>query len=75
MVLRTDEGLVAFDTSYESWGQLCVDAIRGWSQDRFNTIVFIYGHTDHVGGCGAFCADCLHQTPRIVGHENVLSRF
>lgn len=73
IVFRTDDGLVSFDTSNEQGGSRCVDAIRGWSKDRFNTVVFTHGHIDHVGGCGAFVAD--GEKPRIVGHDNVARRF
>ncbi|QHJ88612.1 MBL fold metallo-hydrolase [Aequoribacter fuscus] len=73
LVFTTDDGLVTFDTSNEQGGSKCVEAIRGWSKDPFNTVVFTHGHIDHVGGCGAFVADGPH--PRIVGHENVAKRF
>ncbi|MGA1342982.1 MAG: alkyl sulfatase dimerization domain-containing protein [Hyphomonas sp.] len=78
VVFRTDEGLVAFDTSNEHGGERAVEAIRGWSADPFHTIVYTHGHIDHVGGCGAFvhdCAACRAPAPRIVGHENVQKRF
>lgn len=73
IVFTTDDGLVTFDTSNEQGGSKCVEAIRGWSNDPFNTVVFTHGHIDHVGGCGAFVAD--GPQPRIVGHENVAKRF
>jgi alkyl sulfatase BDS1-like metallo-beta-lactamase superfamily hydrolase len=78
IVFRTDDGLVAFDTSNEGGGSKAVKAIRGWSPDRFNTIVYTHGHIDHVGGCGAYvhdCEACRAPAPRIVGHENVQKRF
>lgn len=78
ITFRTDDGLVAFDTSNEHGGARVVEAIRRWSEDRFNTIVYTHGHIDHVGGCGAFVADATcrcHARPRIVGHENVPRRF
>jgi len=73
IVFSTDDGLVTFDTSNEQGGSRCVDAIRRWRKDPFNTVVFTHGHIDHVGGCGAFVADGEH--PRIVGHDNVAKRF
>jgi alkyl sulfatase BDS1-like metallo-beta-lactamase superfamily hydrolase len=78
VVFRTDDGLVVFDTSGAAGGQLVVDAIRGWSKDRFDTLVYTHGHIDHVGGCGAFLADAeaaRAPRPKIAGHENVPRRF
>ena len=78
IVLRTDDGLVAFDTSNPSGGSKVVSEIRRWSPDRFNTIVYTHGHVDHVGGCGAFVADASahgHPAICICGHENVAQRF
>ena len=78
IVFRTDDGLVAFDTSNPSGGSKVVSEIRRWSGDRFNTIVYTHGHVDHVGGCGAFVADAAsqgHPGICICGHENVAQRF
>ncbi|MEZ5558037.1 MAG: alkyl sulfatase dimerization domain-containing protein [Pseudomonadales bacterium] len=78
ILFETDDGLVAFDTSGPQGGARVVDAIRGWRDDRFNTLVYTHGHLDHVGGCGAFLADSeQHRAPRprVVGHENVPKRF
>lgn len=73
IVFRTDEGLVAFDTSNEQGGGRCVEAIRHWDNSPFHSVVFTHGHIDHVGGCGAFVADSGH--PRIIAHDNVPARF
>ena len=73
IVFKTDDGLVAFDTSNEHGGQRCVDAVRGWSNSQFNTLVFTHGHIDHVGGAGAFVADS--ESAKVVAHENVARRF
>lgn len=78
VVFKTDDGLVAFDTSNEHGGGRVVEELRRWTSDRFNTIVFTHGHIDHVGGCGAFLHDaaaCGCPRPRVVGHENVPKRF
>jgi alkyl sulfatase BDS1-like metallo-beta-lactamase superfamily hydrolase len=78
IVFKTDDGLVVFDTSGDRGGSRVVDAIRGWSGDRFNTLVYTHGHIDHVGGCGAFLANAEannHGRPTIAGHENVARRF
>ena len=73
IVFKTDDGLVAFDTSNEHGGQRCVDAVRGWSDAQFNSLVFTHGHIDHVGGAGAFVADS--ESANVVAHENVAARF
>ena len=76
--LRTDAGLVVFDTSLAPFGPLAVDAIRRWTGDPFDTIVYTHGHADHVGGVGAFLADAEGRgdpRPPIVSHENAPSRF
>lgn len=78
VLFDTDDGLVAFDTSGPQGGTRVVDAIRGWRDKRFNTLVYTHGHLDHVGGCGAFMADAQnrnHPRPRVAGHENVPRRF
>ncbi len=78
VLFKTSDGLVVFDTSGEQGGTRVVNAIRGWSKDRFNTLVYTHGHVDHVGGCGAFLADAqTNQQPRpnVAGHENVPKRF
>jgi alkyl sulfatase BDS1-like metallo-beta-lactamase superfamily hydrolase len=78
VIFKTDDGLVVFDTSGAAGGERVVKAIRGWAQDRFNTLVYTHGHIDHVGGCGAFLADAASSRsprPRIAGHENVARRF
>ena len=78
VLFETDDGLVAFDTSNPAGGARVVEAVRGWREDRFHSIVYTHGHMDHVGGCGAFIADAEkrgHPRPRVVGHENVPRRF
>jgi alkyl sulfatase BDS1-like metallo-beta-lactamase superfamily hydrolase len=77
-VFETDDGLVAFDTSNPAGGARVVAAVRGWSQERFHTIVYTHGHVDHVGGCGAFLADAAERgqpRPQVAGHVNVPRRF
>ncbi len=78
IVFDTDDGLIAFDTSNPAGGPRVVEAVRGWSGKRFNTVVYTHGHVDHVGGCGAFIADAEragHPRPRVAGHANVPNRF
>jgi len=78
IAFRTDDGLLAFDTSNERGGPRVVQALRDWSREPFNTLVYTHGHIDHVGGCGAFIEDAGergHPRPRVVGHENIATRF
>jgi alkyl sulfatase BDS1-like metallo-beta-lactamase superfamily hydrolase len=73
VVLRTGEGLVAFDASGAQSGRQVVEAIRRWSPKRVSHIVYTHGHIDHVGGSRAFAA--AYDSPTVVGHANVLDRF
>lgn len=78
IVFKTDDGLVAFDTSNPVGGSKVVSEIRRWSSDRFNTVVYTHGHVDHVGGCAAFVEDARahgHAPICVCGHENVAKRF
>lgn len=78
ILFKTDDGLVAFDTSSVNGGERVVSAIRGWSKERFNSLIYTHGHIDHVGGCGFFmedAADNRHNVPNVIGHKNVSGRF
>ncbi|MBA57821.1 MAG: MBL fold metallo-hydrolase [Gammaproteobacteria bacterium] len=78
IVLNTDDGLVAFDTSGPAGGPKVVKAIREWEKKPFNALIYTHGHIDHVGGCGAFIEDAKQansQKPRVIGHENISKRF
>jgi glyoxylase-like metal-dependent hydrolase (beta-lactamase superfamily II) len=78
IVLRTDEGLVAFDTSGEPKGAAVLESVRAWSRDPISHVVYTHGHADHVGGSPAFVADAErggHRRPVFYGHENVPVRF
>jgi alkyl sulfatase BDS1-like metallo-beta-lactamase superfamily hydrolase len=78
VVVDSGDGLVVFDTSAQNKGQAMVDAIRSWSGERIDTVVYTHGHLDHVGGSGAFAAsaaDAGHARPRFLGHANIAPRF
>lgn len=79
ILFETEDGLLAFDTSNEHAGGRVVNAIRGWRpKARFHSIVYTHGHVDHVGGCGAFCADAACRGDpaiRVIGHANIARRF
>lgn len=74
----TEDGLVCFDASGPFSGAAVVDSLRGWSNDRVNTLLYTHGHIDHVGGSGALAADAAERgqpAPHVVGHDNVIGRF
>ncbi|MCY4277908.1 MAG: MBL fold metallo-hydrolase [Gammaproteobacteria bacterium] len=76
ILFETSQGLIVFDTSGALTGRRVVKAIRGWTTQRFHSIVYTHGHIDHVGGCAAFLADAGDRhAPVIVGHENVGRRL
>lgn len=78
IVFRTGDGLVVIDTGNEQVGSAIVKAIRGWSPDRFTTLIYTHGHVDHVGGSGAFLADAGaggYPQPNVVAHENLPTRL
>ncbi|MDZ7679342.1 MAG: alkyl sulfatase dimerization domain-containing protein [Acidimicrobiales bacterium] len=78
VAVRTDDGLICFDTSGARTGPAVVDALRAWTDDPLHTLVYTHGHVDHVGGSGAFVADAHERgagAPDVLGHENVLARM
>jgi glyoxylase-like metal-dependent hydrolase (beta-lactamase superfamily II) len=50
VLVRTGDGLVAFDTSGQGTGAAVVDSLRHWSSDPITHVVYTHGHADHVGG-------------------------
>jgi alkyl sulfatase BDS1-like metallo-beta-lactamase superfamily hydrolase len=78
VVFNTDDGLTLFDVSHGMAAKSVVASLRTWSQDKVNTAVYTHGHTDHVGGAGAFNADANkrgYQAINFVAHEAVIDRF
>lgn len=78
ILLRTGEGLVAFDTSGAGTGTAVVESLRGWSAEPVSHVVYTHGHADHVGGSPAFVADAErrgHARPTFFGHENLPPRL
>ena len=72
VVFNTDDGLTLFDVSHGMAAKSVVASLRSWSNDRVNTAVYTHGHTEHVGGAGAFNADATdrgHQAINYVAHE------
>jgi alkyl sulfatase BDS1-like metallo-beta-lactamase superfamily hydrolase len=78
VALDTAEGLVCFDASGVHTGQAVVDAVRAWRDRPVSHLVYTHGHADHVGGSSFFAASAAlhgHDSPRVVGHENVAARL
>lgn len=78
VTLRTDDGLVLFDSSSVFTGDGVTRSLRAWADDPIHTLIYTHGHVDHVGGSAALLADGQergHAAPRVVGHENIPARF
>ncbi|MEE2683383.1 MAG: alkyl sulfatase dimerization domain-containing protein [Actinomycetota bacterium] len=78
IAIRTDDGLVTFDSSGEQSGGAVVESLRKWSVDPVHSLVYTHGHLDHVGGSGAIIADAEkrnYRHPTVFGHENIPHRF
>jgi len=78
VAVRTEEGIVAFDSSGVHTGEAVVAALRGWRNERVSHIVYTHGHADHVGGSSFFAAAAArdgHAAPSVIGHENVNVRL
>ncbi len=73
VVLRTGDGLVAFDASHSNTGVAVTDAIAAWATEPVTHLVYTHGHVDHVGGSRSFAA--RWGEPVVLGHENVDARF
>jgi alkyl sulfatase BDS1-like metallo-beta-lactamase superfamily hydrolase len=78
VVLRTPDGLVAFDASGHLTGERVVAELRRWSTDAVRSLVYTHGHLDHVGGSGYFASDATtrgYDTPAVIAHRAVVDRF
>ena len=78
--IAVDSGdcLAVFDTSSSFTGRAVTEALRSWSTDPVDTIVYTHGHVDHVGGSGFLVADGRqrgHADPRVIGHEALPQRL
>ena len=52
--VRTQEGLVVFDTGSASTARQVYDTLRGWDSGPIHTVIFTHGHVDHVMGAFLF---------------------
>ena len=78
VAFSTDAGLVCFDASGAHSGAAVTEALRRWSKEPVDSLVYTHGHMDHVGGSGAVAADASalgHRPPRVVGHANIPLRL
>ena len=53
VTVRTDDGLVAFDSSGPGSGSRVLESLRRWNTDPIHTLIYTHGHIDHVGGSSA----------------------
>ena len=76
--VATPAGLVLVDSGSQLLAAQAHDAVRGWRQDRVDTIVFSHGHIDHVFGVDLYEADAAaggRPAPRVIAHDRVPARF
>ncbi len=77
VLVRTEDGLVAFDSSAAMTGNRVVQAMRAWSTEPVNTLVYTHGHVDHIGGSRSLRADAAERGDapiRVVAQENLATR-
>jgi alkyl sulfatase BDS1-like metallo-beta-lactamase superfamily hydrolase len=78
VTLRTDDGLVLFDTSMTALADQALAALRSWTDDPVRTLVYTHGHLDHVGGAPRFVDEATtrgDRRPEVVAHTAVSERF
>ncbi len=78
IAVDTGAGLVVFDASVVNKGRAVVEALRSWSTEPVDSLVYTHGHLDHVGGSGAFADDGERRgqsRPRVISHEALPPRF
>lgn len=75
---ETDDGIVLIDAGTFAHMDLVVQAIREWSSERVDTVVYTHGHVDHVFCVPRFAEEAKERgwaPPRVVAHEAVGPRF
>jgi len=68
----TDEGIVLVDCGVVQVGPHIHTAVRGYTKEPLNTVVYTHGHVDHCMGLQPWLEE---GKPRVVAHENVPRRF
>ena len=75
---RTGAGIVLVDAGTFAHKDLVFQAIRDWSKDRVDTVIYTHGHVDHVFAVPRFSEEAKEHgwpPPRVIGHEAVGPRF
>ena len=78
VAVRTDDGLVAFDSSGPGSGSQVLRSLRRWNTDPIHSLVYTHGHIDHVGGSSAIAEEATQKSrplPQVVGHANLPLRM
>ena len=77
-VFATDDGLVLVDAGTFAHRDIVFQAVREWSAERVDTVIFTHGHVDHVFCVPPFAEEAKERgwrPPRVVAHEAVPRRF
>ena len=75
---ETDDGIMLIDAGTFAHVDLVYGAIREWSKERVDTVVYTHGHIDHVFCVPRFAEEAKEKgwaPPRVVAHETVARRF
>jgi len=67
----TDDGVVVIDTGEPSVSSLINEEIARETDKPVKYVIYTHGHADHSRGTYAF----MEHNPRIIAHENLISRF
>jgi glyoxylase-like metal-dependent hydrolase (beta-lactamase superfamily II) len=67
----TDDGVVVIDTGEPFQSSLINEEIARETDKPVKYVIYTHGHADHSRGTYAF----LEHNPRIIAHENLISRF
>jgi len=74
----TGDGLVLVDTGSAFTATAVHQAVRGWTDEAFDTAVYTHGHLDHVFGTPVFDAENVElgrPRARVLAHEEIDHRF
>ncbi|HMQ27394.1 MAG TPA: alkyl sulfatase dimerization domain-containing protein, partial [Acidimicrobiales bacterium] len=74
----TGDGLVLVDTGSAFTAAAVHEAVRGWTDEAFDTAVYTHGHIDHVFGTAVFDAENVElgrPAATVLAHEEIDHRF